>query len=300
MVDRLDVDGGDVVRQQHNLVGVDFVAVLVRQLFRLDQATLQQTRDEGPGPGEGVDDVHPLAAQRLAELGLQEMSDAVDDEVHDLHRRIDDTEALGHLREGIPEELVVKLDDDFLLARGAIDAFGTQFHAGIEGLQRVRLLLQPVLLKHVKHALHGLAHGVVLGEAVVLEQGVEDRLGDQVLRQHLDDLTVRDTVVQVVSKLRREACERFLLPRVGRLLQDRVDSVDVRSRNARNVVRPVFPVVAIATLLDHLGVERSLDLPDFELDLHLLRLLPVVARVFADAELALGLGDLLGITVFWG
>jgi hypothetical protein len=48
-------------------------------------------------------------------------------------------------------------------------------------------------------------------------------------------------------------------------------------------------VVAIAALFDHLGVERSLDLPDFELDLDLLGLLPVVARVFADAELALRL-----------
>ena len=108
---------------------------------------LQQAGDEGAGAGEGVDDMHALAAQGLAELVLQHIVDAVDDEIHDFHRRIDDAEALGHLREGVAEKLVVQLDDDFLLAGGVVDAVGAHFHAGIEFLQGVGFLFQAVLLQ---------------------------------------------------------------------------------------------------------------------------------------------------------
>jgi hypothetical protein len=44
-----------------------------------------------------------------------------------------------------------------------------------------------VLLQHIEHALHRLGDGVVAGEGVVLEQGIKDRFGDEVLGQHLDD-----------------------------------------------------------------------------------------------------------------
>ncbi|MCY1384339.1 hypothetical protein D9M69_725830 [compost metagenome] len=71
MVGRFDIDGSNVVGKQYQLVGMDFVLVLVRQLFRFDQARLDQAGDEGTGAREGVDDVDALAAQGLAELLLQ-------------------------------------------------------------------------------------------------------------------------------------------------------------------------------------------------------------------------------------
>src|SRR5690606_20251340 len=108
----------------------------------LDEAALQEPGDEGAGAGEGVENVYALAAQRLAELLAQEVVDAVEDEVDDLDRRVDDAEALGHLGERVAEELVVELDDDLLLARGAVDVRGAQLHRVVERLERARFLVE--------------------------------------------------------------------------------------------------------------------------------------------------------------
>ena len=83
MIDGLDVDGGDVVGEQDDLVGVDLVFVFVRELFLADEAALEQAGDEGAGAGEGIDDVDALVAQTDAEFFLEQVFDAVDEEIHD-------------------------------------------------------------------------------------------------------------------------------------------------------------------------------------------------------------------------
>ena len=65
---------------------------LVFKLLRLDQAGLQQPRDEGAGAGEGVHDVDALAAERLAELASEQLVHRAENEVHDLHGRVNDAE----------------------------------------------------------------------------------------------------------------------------------------------------------------------------------------------------------------
>ena len=40
MIDSLDIDGGDVVGEEDDLVGVDFVLVFVRELFLADESAL--------------------------------------------------------------------------------------------------------------------------------------------------------------------------------------------------------------------------------------------------------------------
>jgi hypothetical protein len=55
--------------------------------------------------------------------------------------------------------------------------------------------------------LHGLGDGIVTGEAVVLKQGVEDGLGDEVLGEHLDDFGIGDGVVEVVAEFVGEGLE---------------------------------------------------------------------------------------------
>ena len=113
VIDGLDVDGGDVVGEQDDLVGVELVLVLCGAVRLADEAALEQADDEGAGAGEGIDDVDILAAEGLAEFAaagghstLWMMKSTTST------GRIDDAEALGHLGEGIAEELVVKLDDD--------------------------------------------------------------------------------------------------------------------------------------------------------------------------------------------
>ena len=76
VVGGLDVDGGDVVGEQQDLVGVQLAGVLAGQVVRLDQAGLEQPDDEGAGAGEGVEDVDALVGEALAELGWRSTSSA--------------------------------------------------------------------------------------------------------------------------------------------------------------------------------------------------------------------------------
>lgn len=88
------------------------------KLVGLDQAGLQQARDEGARAGEGVDDMDALRAEGLAELVLQHVVDRADDEVDDLDRGIDDAQLVARALEGDAEEVVVELADQLLLGGG--------------------------------------------------------------------------------------------------------------------------------------------------------------------------------------
>jgi hypothetical protein len=62
-VRRFDVDGGNVIGEQHDLVRMQLRGVLPEQVLRLDQAGLEQPHGEGAGADEGIDDVDALVAQ---------------------------------------------------------------------------------------------------------------------------------------------------------------------------------------------------------------------------------------------
>ena len=70
MVGGFDVDGGDVVGEQDDFVGVDFAFVFFRQPVAWDDAALQQAGDEGTRAGEGVEDVHAFVLQAAFEFVL--------------------------------------------------------------------------------------------------------------------------------------------------------------------------------------------------------------------------------------
>ncbi len=263
--------------------------VFVRQFLRLDQARLQQPGDKGAGAGKRVNDMHALAAQGLAELFLQQVVDAMQDEVHHLHRGVDDAQPFGHFREGVAKELVVQLDNDLLLALRAVDALGTQLHAVVEVLQRGGFFFQALLMQHIQHRLHRLGHGVVAGEAVIGKQRIEHRLCDQVLGQHLDDFSVADLVVQVIAQLGGESIERLAGFDLTFVFQQRADAVDMGIGDLGDIVSPVLPVVAVAAFVHHLGVQRTLDLADFEGHLKLIRCRAVDLGLLTDGVLALGL-----------
>src|SRR5699024_5008806 len=100
----LDVDRRDVVRQQQDLVGVQLARVLAGQVLGLDQPGLQQADDEGAGPGEGVQHVHALVTDGPAELVVEDVIDAAEDEVDDLYRGIDHAHRVGRGGERVLEE----------------------------------------------------------------------------------------------------------------------------------------------------------------------------------------------------
>ena len=168
------------------------------------------------------------------------------------------------------KKLVVQLNDDLLLALGVVDTSCTLANAGIEFLQGVRFLGQVMLVERVQHALHGLRHRVVAGKAVFLKQGIEYRLCHKMLSEHFDYLAVTDAVVKIIAQLGGEGVEGSLFLGVGRVFQDALDAVDMGAGDLGNVVGPVFPVVAVAALLDDLGVDGFLDFTHFVSQLGLL------------------------------
>ena len=110
--------------------------------------------------------MHPFTAQRLTKLPFQKMVDAVQDEVHDLHRRVDDPQPISHLGEGLAEELLIQLDHNLLFTGGIINAFGAQLHTVVELLQRTGFLVQVLLFQDIQYLLHGQRHWVLAGKAM--------------------------------------------------------------------------------------------------------------------------------------
>ncbi len=73
-VGRLDVEVGDVVGEDRDLVGVKLLQVLVAELFGLATEMLDQFRNEGAGAGGGVEDFNIAVDQRFAEVLLARAS----------------------------------------------------------------------------------------------------------------------------------------------------------------------------------------------------------------------------------
>ena len=57
-----DVDGGDVVGEQDDFVGVEFVLVFAEEVGGFDDSELEQADDEGAGAGEGINEVNVFIA----------------------------------------------------------------------------------------------------------------------------------------------------------------------------------------------------------------------------------------------
>ena len=78
----------------------------------------------------------------------------MEDEVHDLHRRVDHAHALGRAREGRLEKVVVELDDQFLLGGRVGQPLGAAADGGVELLQALGLAVDLRLVQPGNDALH--------------------------------------------------------------------------------------------------------------------------------------------------
>ena len=126
----LDVDGGDVVGEQEDLVAEDLASVLQGKLVvRHQLLVLDEVNHERAGSGEWVEDVHARVGERLAEFPVHEAVGGVEDVVDDLVRGVYDAHLLGRRLERLAEELLVELLDDLLPAPVGSHALGAQAHA---------------------------------------------------------------------------------------------------------------------------------------------------------------------------
>ena len=109
-------------------------------------------------------------------------------------------------------------------------------------------------MEQIQYALHGLAHGVVFGKAVLVKQRVKHGLGDEMLGEHFNNFIIGDAVVQIVAQFGGEAVEGFGFAAVGGVFQNGVYAVNMRFGDLGDVACQVFPIVAVAAFFDDFGV----------------------------------------------
>lgn len=139
-----------------------------------------------PVPVKGSRICTPGGAQGAAELFPEHGLDGVENEVHDLDRRVDGTEPLRDAREGLVEELVVELDQDRLAGFRGGSALHTPADRFVEGVEALRFRVDACWPQHLDDGFHTLAHGVAVRGRRLTEQRVEYGLRDHVLGKHLE------------------------------------------------------------------------------------------------------------------
>src|ERR1700736_608392 len=119
MVGGLNVDRCDVVRQQHDLVGMQFTRVFAFYVRWGDQAGLQQPSEKGSCAGEAVKNMYAFIGQTAPELLARDIVRRTQDEIDDFDWGVDDAESIGLLLERSLKELLVEVSDEALLTLGA-------------------------------------------------------------------------------------------------------------------------------------------------------------------------------------
>ena len=264
VIDGFDVNSGNVVRQQYEFIGVNFVFVFVCQLLWRNEPALQQPCDECACACEWVNDVDVLTAQCLVEFRFEDVVHTVNNEVHHFDWGIDDTQAVGHAFEGISKKFIIQFNDNFLFALRVVYPCCSLCHAGVKTLQGIGFFGNMVTFKHIEHGLHGKAHRVVLRKTITLKQRIKNRFGDEVLCQHFNDFTIGDGVIQIIADFFGKCVKCADFGCIGGRIQYGLNARDVGVGNFGNVIRPVFPVVAIATFFHDLGDDGAFDFADIE------------------------------------
>ena len=59
----LNVNGGDVVGEEDDLICMEFVLVFAEQVGGFDDAKLEQADDESAGAGKGIDEMNVLCGE---------------------------------------------------------------------------------------------------------------------------------------------------------------------------------------------------------------------------------------------
>jgi hypothetical protein len=89
----LDIHGSNVIRQQHNLVAMQFTGVFLGQFGLLN--AVHDVDNKIPCAHKGVDDVHVLIGERATKLLLENVFDRLDHEIDNGLRGVDDTVDIG-------------------------------------------------------------------------------------------------------------------------------------------------------------------------------------------------------------
>src|SRR5450755_2148126 len=192
----LDVQGRDVVGEQHDLVAEEVVLVLVLQLVAWN--AVQQVDDKAAGARRRIEDLHAGLGDRRAELALQYLLYAGTHEIDDLLRRVDDAEGVGALDRVALEEALVDRVQEVLALRPALYALRGGLDGDVEAVERLEELvaIEGATGERLDHALDLGGDDVAAHEIGVVEDGAEEALGQQVLDEHFVDYVGRDPGIE--------------------------------------------------------------------------------------------------------
>ena len=174
----LAVYGGDIICQQYDLVGEQFVAIFPVDVPVVYQVQLHHTGEERARPRKRVDYAY-VVGQPLAKVVAQHLVYGSEYEIHHLHGRIHYPQTVGHLGKRYLEELAVQLGYDRLAVIQAGDAV---LYARIKSLQIPKLGVQAVSAQARYRILQRRGHRI---PEFLPKQGVEYPVGYHVLRQHV-------------------------------------------------------------------------------------------------------------------
>ena len=216
----LDVQIGDVIRQDGDFVGVQLVEIFMLELGGLAAKMFQQFADEGSGASGRIEDVHVFVDQVFAKVFFGEPVRAVYHKAHDLVRRVHHTQAVGGL--GVIDFVKVFVDDfeEGLLLAVAADLRGGGAYRGVIRFQTFeRLLLQASGKKFVFQRVQFTSDVVVLVEVAVVKHLGENLFGEDVLDKHLAHIGIGEIRIDRLLRMGEELFLRFAKARVGFVLQ---------------------------------------------------------------------------------
>ena len=180
-----DVESGDVVGQQHHLVGPELALVHARQVGLRD--AVHQVHDEIARARAGIEDDDIGVAQLLAELGAENLGHAGAHEIHDGLRCVDDAVGVGGLPGIALEEALVDGVQEVLLLLEIGNRAGSPLDGDVERVEAFKVLGAAEALAHqrIDNALDFGGDGVAASELGKVEDGPDEALGEKVLDQHV-------------------------------------------------------------------------------------------------------------------
>ena len=170
-----------------------------------------------PVPVNGSRTCTPASLSERPEFLFQYVIGALEDEVDDFDRRVDDAESVGLLLQRGREELLVQLHQDVLAGRTVVETPGSQPHALVESLKVAGLVLEPELTEVAAQHVKRFGHRIGPGEVIPLEQSLEDWARQDVLRHHFDGAVARDRIVDRDLQLLVKPVEPLTVRRVLRV-----------------------------------------------------------------------------------
>ena len=258
----LDVDGRDVIGKQDNFVGMKLVQIFPLKVLCFDQTALQQARNEGSRPGEGIKDMNVFIRQSPAEFLLQNIGNRMDDKIDDFNRGVNDAELLNDLGEGRFKKFIIQLDNDLLFPLRVVNPLNTLGDGFIEPRHYVGFPFRYFFMKHIDHALHGNGHRVILDEGVIFKERLEYRLCDDVLRQHFNGVIRSHSRIQIFVQPGKEFVKGIpVFPAVGDQL---FNSGNVLLSDCSDILRPQLPITPGSHFFNHAGKDHALERLEFQ------------------------------------